>query len=178
MRSWSDLKPKLPFLVDAAAGAFLDLVILVQFMIYKDVDDEGQVDAGQPCCSRADQRKLLKQHNSNGFQDSDYLDGPQRAHKEKLAVLQSTPNGLSNDVQGLEDVAVLNSLDMIDDHIQTVAADGDDVGRPSLDILDSNTQGAEAHVDILVIDGQQSGTDALSTSWNEDALSMLSVATV
>jgi hypothetical protein len=40
-RSWQDLQPKLPFLVDAALGAVLDLVILLQFSIYKDVDAEN-----------------------------------------------------------------------------------------------------------------------------------------
>jgi hypothetical protein len=39
-RSWADLLPKLPFLTDAAVGALLDLVILCQFFIYSNADEE------------------------------------------------------------------------------------------------------------------------------------------
>eukprot|EP00775_Hariotina_reticulata_P009055 gene9055-9225_t len=45
VRSWEDLQPKLPFLVDAALGAILDLVILLQFFIYKD-DGKSQQQVG------------------------------------------------------------------------------------------------------------------------------------
>jgi hypothetical protein len=41
-RSWADLLPKLPFLTDAAVGALLDLLILAQFFIYRNADEEDK----------------------------------------------------------------------------------------------------------------------------------------
>jgi hypothetical protein len=48
-RSWADLLPKLPFLVDAAVGALLDLAILCQFFIYSSADEpEAAAGGGEP----------------------------------------------------------------------------------------------------------------------------------